>query len=970
MSAVRALVHDPSRHPHPRGAPLPPLLAPVLVLAMLAPAAPVAAAGTTTLLAADFDAGATDWYVAAGSATLATVNDPKSEGDGALQVAYDVTAASLQIAPRSSAIAAELPGLPRRMTVDVHGDGSWNVLYLQLRDATGEIFHYRLGNVSFTGWQTLAIEPGRSSPATTMSGDGDGILDLPIHVFKLVLDRNPGGLASASTIAIDRLAYEYESVDPLTATPNRFVPSAGQSGKVTVSLQEAASVSAVLTDEAGRVRTFAASVAAGSSKVLAWNGKSDAGALMTGSVTARLSVDRAAATSTYDLPYLAGLPARYEKAIPASIVGINSALTAINTSARTAAESQARLMEGAWIRMARESFDWNRVEPRKGWYDWAKFDQAVEVARAHNVDLLGRLEYSAGWASSAPSSTTAAERVFYPPDSNADFAAYARAVVRRYKDRIKVWEIWNEPNAAAFWKPRPSPAAYASLLRAAYVAIKAEDPGATVVLGGTVGFDRAFMDGIVAAGAWDSFDALAIHTYVAPQPESSMVVTWLDNARAYVAAKGVKPIWITEFGWSTYTGSGSGYIGVSEARQAEYVARTYLHAARVGVRGVFAYSLIENGTSATSRLDNYGLVEQGGRQKPAYGALRRVAEPLDQGTTAGIADPNAAGRTTIDAFETPTGWRAAPLGGGSASIASTTTRHGGAAALKLTYGFTASSSGVELVRNLPVAGSPTTISVWAYGDDSANPVYLKIADRTGETFQAAIGSLLGGWQRMTLYMDGADINWKASGGDADGIVDYPVTIKSLFVFRGGIGKLSGSAVFDDLQVETGPRVRGVIVSRRNGVSQALYTLGPASTVAVPVSGTSAWRIDGSSSTGLAVNGGKVSVRVGALPVNVLSAAGLSPTTITPDGDGLDDRTTMTWIAGDRTTYTFQVFNAASGALLRTVTTAATTDAGLRAVTWDGRISGALAVPRVYRLRIAIHGPDDRVSYLLKDVTVR
>ena len=182
-------------------------------------------------------------------------------------------------------------------------------------------------------------------------------------------------------------------------------------------------------------------------------------------------------------------------------------------------------MEGAWIRMTRESFDWNRLESRKGWFEWAKFDQAVEVARAHNDHVLGSPRVLGHVGLSAPASVPAADRAYYPPTSNADFAAYATAVVHRYKDRIHVWEIWNEENSSIFWRPAPSASAYAKLLKAAYAAIKAEDPTATVVMGGTVGFDRAFMDGIVAAGAWAVLRRVAIHTYVAPQPESSMMAT-------------------------------------------------------------------------------------------------------------------------------------------------------------------------------------------------------------------------------------------------------------------------------------------------------------------------------------------------------------------------------------------------------------------------------------------------------------
>ena len=541
-------------------------------------------------------------------------------------------------------------------------------------------------------------------------------------------------------------------------------------------------------------------------------------------------------------------------------------------------------------------------------------------------------------------------------------------MVKRYKDRVKVWEIWNEENSAIFWKPSPSAAGYAALLKAAYAAIKAEDPTATVLLGGTAGFDRAFMDGLRTAGAWSSFDALAIHTYVAPQPESSMMESWLNQARAYLAKYGAKPLWITEFGWSTYSGSGSSYIGVSETNQADYLARGYLQAARHGVRGVFAYSLIEHGTSTTSRVDNYGLVEGNGRKKPAYGALRRVAEALDGGTSLGIAAPNQASRITIASLDAKTGFKAVPLGGGSASLATTTTRHGGNAALKVTYAFTSTSDGFELVRNLPVAGTPSTVSVWVSGDGSANPVYLKIADKTGETFQGSIGALLTGWQRMTLHMDGGDINWKHSGGDGDGVIDYPITVRSLYVFRAGIGVRSGAVIFDDLQVESGPRVRGLVISRRGGVSQAVYVLGSSASARIPVTGTSAYQVDGASASSLAISNGSVGVTLGRRPINVLSSpSATSP--ISPNGDGAADTTSLRFVGGDRSLRTVQVI------LLRGRAPAHDPDQGggrrrdRRRRRGTARSAASVRRPGTYRLRATVYGPDGRASVLQRDVVV-
>jgi hypothetical protein len=934
----------------------------VLVLggAGLGVPAPTAAAGPASQTVVDeFENGA--WYVADGTAALATTGTKRS-GSGALAIDYDVGAKNLSLGLKASP--KPLPGLPRALSIDVHGDHSWTVFYLQLRDATGELFKYRFGNVDFDGWKTLTIALASAPPAGSSGGDADGRLDLPIQLHKLNVERN--GPTTDGAIVLDALTLGYDDWSPMKPDTHVIVPSAGQATNLRVGLEQPGSIATTLIDAGGRTRTW--SVAPGSSDGAAFrfDGRDGGGTAMSGSVRARLDVTWDGAVHRYEVPYLMGLGARPEPRTPGSIVGINSTMTTLGTDARADVEHQAKLMEDAYVRMARESFDWNRVEPRKGWHDWYKFDQAVEIARAHQVDLIGTLGLSAKWASSAPVGSTS--YAYYPPKSTADFAAYAKAVVHRYKDRVKVWEIWNEENSSTFWKPGPSASGYAKLLKAAYAAIKAEDPTATVLLGGTVGFDRKFLDGVAAAGAWDAFDALAIHTYVAPQPESSMMETWLGQARAYLAKRGNKPLWLTEFGWSTYSGSGSGYIGVSETKQGDYLSRAYLQAARHGVRGVFAYSLIEYGTSSTSRLHNYGLVEGGGRKKPAYAAVRRVAEALDGGTTMGVAAPNAASRTTIASMDTTTGFKVRALGGGWAAMKASTARHGGNGSIQVDYAFSSSSTGLELIRNLLVAGKPSTVSVWVHGDGSANPVYLKISDKTGESFQASIGSLQAGWQRMTMYMDGADINWKHSGGDGDGVVDYPITVRSLFVYRAGNGVLNGLVHFDDLQVETGPRVRGVVISRRGMVSQALYTLGAGVTAKVPVTGTTAYQVDGPTATTLAISGGTVSVSLGKRPINVLSSpSATSP--FSPNGDGSVDSTALRWVGGDRSFRTLQVLSP-SGTLLRTIQTNVAADAGTVSAAWDGKIGGVRAAPGTYRLRATIFGPDGRASVLQRDVVVQ
>ena len=220
---------------------------------------------------------------------------------------------------------------------------------------------------------------------------------------------------------------------------------------------------------------------------------------------------------------------------------------------------------------------------------------------------------------------------------------------------------------------------------------------------------------------------------------------------------------------------------------------------------------------------------------------------------------------------------------------------------------------------------------------------------------------------MTLYLDGADINWKRSGGDGDGVVDYPLTVRSLFVFRAGIGVRSGSAIFDDLEVESGPRVRGLVISRRGGVSQALYVAGAGVTAKVPVTGTTAYLVDGPTATKQTITSGAVSVALGKRPVNLLSSpSAASP--ITPNGDGSADTTALRFVGGDRSIRTLQVLSS-GGTVLRTIHTKLAADGGIVSASWDGKLGGAPAPAGTYRLRATVFGPDGRSSVLQRDVVV-
>ncbi|MDI6606650.1 MAG: family 1 glycosylhydrolase, partial [Candidatus Omnitrophota bacterium] len=113
-------------------------------------------------------------------------------------------------------------------------------------------------------------------------------------------------------------------------------------------------------------------------------------------------------------------------------------------SSRQDLEKAARLLNEAGIAMVRFDFLWEDIEPEEGSFNFEKYDLIVEVLKQHNIKILGILNYSAPWAAACPNWNCR-------PRENKLFVNYAVRVINRYKDKVKHWEIWNEPDSSTYW---------------------------------------------------------------------------------------------------------------------------------------------------------------------------------------------------------------------------------------------------------------------------------------------------------------------------------------------------------------------------------------------------------------------------------------------------------------------------------------------------------------------------------------
>jgi len=291
-----------------------------------------------------------------------------------------------------------------------------------------------------------------------------------------------------------------------------------------------------------------------------------------------------------------------------------------------------------WVRI---EFRWNEAEPSsKGSYDSniiARYDQAIDTARATGAKVLVFVNGSPRWASGS--------RIpMMKPQNPADYADFVRYVATRYAGRVSAWEVWNEENTTRFWPSGPSPSAYVPLLKAAYPVVKAADPSALVVFGGVSQNDYSYIEGAYAAGAKGYFDVMAVHPYPGPNaPESvwnsngrisPLAFSGFREVRSSMLARGDdKPIWLTEFGWSTTTTES---WGVTQSQQADYLTRAYrLLESYPYVRIAYWYNLRNNfwDSDADTWETQLGLMRTDFTHKPSYAAFKNYVPG------AGPADP-------------------------------------------------------------------------------------------------------------------------------------------------------------------------------------------------------------------------------------------------------------------------------------------------------------------------------------------
>jgi len=374
------------------------------------------------------------------------------------------------------------------------------------------------------------------------------------------------------------------------------------------------------------------------------------------------------------------------------------------------------------------------TDPNSPGYDWSGIDRAVAGAAAHNLSILLTVDHAPDWAEGAHPRPGVADGAWRPDP--AAFAAFLTAAAKRYGSQVGAWQLWNEPNLDTYLAPQEvvrkgyrvitGPTIYRGLLDAGAQAIRAVEPKAVIVTGGTapfgdypvvhrtppVTFVRLLLclDGHrhrASCPHRSDFDVLAHHPYTVGSPTAGALnaqdvsvpdlgrLTRLVDAAVRqhtVVPAGRKRLWITEF---SYDSKPPDPQGIPEALRARWIGGALHEFAKQGVDRVYWYRIVDEPPDPSyNQTYQSGAYFLSGAAKPS---LRAFVLPFDA-YSAGSRGAGYWGRAPSDGVVAlqvrgPAGWRTVRSIHARAFVPfSGTVKASGRTSLRLVFGGQSSAS--------------------------------------------------------------------------------------------------------------------------------------------------------------------------------------------------------------------------------------------------------------------------------------
>jgi hypothetical protein len=232
---------------------------------------------------------------------------------------------------------------------------------------------------------------------------------------------------------------------------------------------------------------------------------------------------------------------------------------------------------------------WPDLEPAKGQFNWARLDQFVDLATAHGISLTYSNVGVPAWA--AADVSTCQQQPFFGVSCSGtvsnvqDWDDFVIALVTRYKGRIQVYELWNEPENTFTGTVDQMTV----LTQHEHDIIRALDSSAAILSPSMISDGFAYLDSYFAAGGTKDVDGVAFHAY--PDPKNDIAETVTQSISTGIKNVLIKyglstvPLWDTEVSWGQQNGTIT-----DPGLRAAFVAREFMLNWSIGVSRVYWYA--------------------------------------------------------------------------------------------------------------------------------------------------------------------------------------------------------------------------------------------------------------------------------------------------------------------------------------------------------------------------------------------
>ncbi|SDZ57919.1 beta-xylosidase [Pseudomonas sp. NFIX28] len=284
-----------------------------------------------------------------------------------------------------------------------------------------------------------------------------------------------------------------------------------------------------------------------------------------------------------------------------------------------------------WVRV---DLHWDRLEPTEEGYQLSTLDELDRTLTDSKLKSLFYLVGSAPFVTTAPKGGPFQDQ--YPPRDPKVFATRMAMLAQRYPN-IDAWQVWNEQNIPNNWRPKPDAKGYGELLLATHQALNQVAPDKTQVMGGMAYYSQMpthrnalMFEKLGELGVQSLGMVAAYHPYSeipeSDEPGKNEVLLRGKQLNDMLHRAGLKRIWATEWGWSSYAGPKEMQRLIGVDGQADYTLRRLALMSDQDYERIFLFALSDLDSRASARDQHYGLLDLNGEPKPVYKALARFLE--------------------------------------------------------------------------------------------------------------------------------------------------------------------------------------------------------------------------------------------------------------------------------------------------------------------------------------------------------